>query len=265
MMRNVYTKTLYDKRWFMAGWFLGFMFLSLLMVTFYPAMHQDGSLDQLMKSMPAALQGFVGDLNNLREFSTYLASQLFDIRLQILTGVMVVILALSITVAEEESRQLRTVTSLALSRTSILWQKWAALATIVFIALLGVPAGILLFQGTIGEAVSFDILLRLFVMAWLTVVALGTVTFSIGIGTGLKPVATGLGILLLAGSFIVTTFATGVEWLQEYEMWSLFYYFPPVEVVKDGIRLENVAVLICIILIPLTAALIRFRQRDIVA
>lgn len=98
---------------------IGFAALAALMVTFYPAMHQDGSLDQLVKTMPPAFQGLVGDLSNLQQFSTYLASQLFDIRVTIIGSVMVIILALGLTAAEEEAGQTRTLLSLPISRTKL--------------------------------------------------------------------------------------------------------------------------------------------------
>ena len=120
-MRSVYSKTLRDKRWFTIGWSIGFLALAGLMVSFYPAMHVDGSLDALLKNMPAALQGFVGDLGNLKQFSTYLASQMFDVRGQILGGVMVIVLALSLTVSEEDAGQTRTLLSLPISRSSLLF------------------------------------------------------------------------------------------------------------------------------------------------
>jgi len=262
-MRSVYTKTLRDKRWFTTGWSIGFLALAGLMVSFYPAMHVDGSLDALLKNMPAALQGFVGDLGNLKHFSTYLASQMFDVSGQILGGVMVIIVALSLTVAEEDAGQTRTLLSLPISRTSLLLQKWLAMATIIGIVVSAMGVGVLLFQPLINEAINLAELIRLLVMTWLLLVALGTVTFAAAMATGKRSVAMLVGILVVVGSFILTTFATGVEWLQDYEMWSVFYYYPAVEIVTDGIKLSDVAVLGTLAVVPLVVSLLLFRHRDI--
>lgn len=263
MMNSVFTKTLYDKRWFMFGWLLGFAALAALLVIFYPSMHQEGSLDALVNSMPPAMQGFVGDLANLQQFSTYLASQLFDIRMQIIAGVMVVILALGLTVGEEEKGQLRTTLSLPLSRTSVLMQKWLAMLTIIAITLLGTIAGIYGAQFAIGESIEVDTLVQLVAMTWLIMVTFATLTFAAGIAAGDRAVGTLVGIFTLAGSFILSTFAVGVDWLKDYEMWSLFYYFPAVDIAKNGVDPSDVAVLGTISIVALLLSWLAFRRRDV--
>ena len=45
MMKSIYTRTLYDKRWFALGWMVSFFALAALLVAFFPSMKQDGSLD----------------------------------------------------------------------------------------------------------------------------------------------------------------------------------------------------------------------------
>lgn len=262
-MNSIFLKTLYDKRWFMLGWWLGFAALAALMVVFYPAMHQDGSLDKLLGSMPAALQGFVGDLANLKEFSTYLASQMFDIRMLLIGGVMVIILGLSLSVGEEDAGITRTLLSLPISRTKLLIQKWLAIAVIIAVTLTGAAAGILALQPTINEAVDLGALLRLLVMTWLVMVALATVTFAVAKASGSRGLATGIAILVVAGSFIITTFSKGVEWLQDFNFLSVFHYYPAVEIAKGTIELGDVAVLAVITLVSLAVAWVFFRSRDV--
>lgn len=263
IIRNVFMKTLYDKRWFVFGWTLGLMALTALMVTFYPAMHQDGSLEQLTKSMPPAFQGLVGNLDNLSRFSTYLASQLFDIRMQIIAGVMAIILALGISISEEENGQLRSLTALPISRTAIVVQKWLAMVVILSVTVLGTMVGILLFQTMINESIDLGELARLIFMTWILLIALGSITFAAAMASGLRSVASSVGILVLAVSFIVTTFSVGVDWLKDFESFSIFYFFPAVDIVKEGIQLRDVSVLIGISVVSLVVALIFFRRRDI--
>ena len=263
MMTSVFLKTVYDKRWFVLGWMIGFAALAALMVAFYPAMHQDGSLDQLVKTMPPAFQGLVGDLSNLQQFSTYLASQLFDIRITIIGSVMVIILALGLTVAEEESGQSRTLLSLPISRTKLFIQKWLAMVTVITTTVIACVGSIYVMQITIDESIDHAVLWRLIAMTWLLLVTLGTIVFSLAIGTGNRAIATGLGILVVAGSFILTTFSAGVDWLRDYEMVSLFYYFPAVDIAKTGATWEDVAMLSGITLLTLILSWLNFRRRDI--
>lgn len=263
MMRSVFLKTLYDKRWFIFGWFVGFGFLSFLMVIFFPAMHQDGALDALMKSMPPALQGMVGDLANLREFSTYLASQLFDIRLAMLSGVMVIILGLGLTVAEEEKGQLRTLTSFPISRGRILIEKLIAMMVIFAIVLLGMLPGLWLGNFFVADTIAVDVLVRLLFMNWLLCLALGSVVFGVGLSTGKRAIAMTVGMVVVVGGFILSTFAQAVDWLDPYKIYSPLHYFPAVDVAKVGIALGDVLVLTSIAILSVLIGWVFFRKRDI--
>lgn len=262
-MHSVFAKTFRDKRWFIIGWFIGFMALAALMVAFYPSMHQDGTIDKLVATMPPAFKGLVGNLADLQRFDTYLASQLFDIRISLLAGIMATVLALGLTVNEEEKGQLRTLLGLPISRTKLLLQKWLAMMAIIFITLLGTVVSILALQVTVNASIGLDVMANLFIMIWLVISTLATVTFAVAIGTGRRSLAMLFGILLLAVSFIISTFGAAVDWLADYEKLSIFHYFPASEVARNGIDGNNVIVLASLLLISLLISLIAFRRRDV--
>lgn len=67
----------------------------------------------------------------------------------------------------------------------------------------------------------------------------------------------------MVGSFVISTFGVSVDWLENVEWLSLFYYFPASEVVRSGIEFRNVAVLIAVTVIALLVAYISFRRRDV--
>lgn len=264
MMRSVYLKTLSDKRFFVLGWTIGFAALAALMVSFYPAMHQDGTIDALVANMPEAFKGLIGDLANLSSFHTYLASQLFDIRMPLIAGVMAIILGLSLSVADEEKGELRTVLSLPVGRTKLLIEKWLTMLTIMTSTLVGLLAGIYLTMPLIdGASLEPEVTWRLIAMTGLMMVTFGTIPFAIGLTTGKRGVATGVSILVVIGSFIVSTFSAAVDWLQDYEILSLLHYFPAVDIAKTGIESRDVIVLAGLTFTLLLIAYISFRRRDI--
>lgn len=262
-MRNVWTKTLYDKRAFIIGWSLGLIVLGLLMIIFYPAFHQDNGLDQLVKNLPAAFQSIVGNLANLKQLPSYIGSQLYDVRIPIFVSIFAIILSVSLTVAEEEKGQLRTLTALPLSRTRILWNKWLAVVTICLILALATVVGIEIGLSVIHETLDWLVLLRLTAMMWLLAVCLATIVFSIGLASGKRGLTMGIGVLLAAGSFILTTFTKSVDWLQPYEKLSLLHYFPAVDVAMTGIAVRDVLVYAGLIVFFLLIGIIGFRRRDI--
>lgn len=264
MMRSVFLKTLYDRRFFIFGWTLGLCALAILMASFFPAMSQSGVLDSLSKQMPSGFQGLIGDLAILRTFDGYLASQLFDIRMLPIAGAMVIILGLALSTKEEEDGELRTQLALPLSRTRLFMEKWLALFVVTTIAILGIPLGIFAAIPFIdGAEISLGTLARLVVMTLLVMTAYSTVTFAAGMATGKRSLATMTGILLVVGSYFISTFSVSIDWLRSFEWLSLMNYFTATDVVKKGIDAGDVAVLAAVILVSLTVSLIVFRRRDI--
>lgn len=262
-MYNLFTKTLYDKRAFIVGWSLGMVFIGFLMTIFYPAFHQDNGLGQLIQSLPPAFRGLVGSLDNLKEMSTYLGSQLFDIRMPIFLSVLTILLATGLTVSEEEKGQLRTLIALPLGRTKVAVQKWLASVFICLVAVLATIAGIRIGLITIHESLDWLVLVRLGSMTWLLSVALMTTIFSIGLATGKKGITTGLGVVIAVGSFLLTTFAQSVDWLVPYEKFSILHYFHAPDIAKGVINGNDVMIYGIIIVGFMIVAILAFRRRDV--
>lgn len=262
-MYNLFTKTLYDKRAFIIGWSLGMAFLGFLMMSFYPAFHQDTGLDQLVKNLPSAFQGIIGNLNDLKELPGYIGSQLFDVRIPIFVSIIAIILAVGLTVGEEEKGQLRMLLAMPLSRPHILLSKWLAIVAISLVTTLAVIIGMLLGLLAINESLAADVIARLGLMTWLLTVCLATIVFSIGIASGRRGLTMALGVFIAVGSFILTTFAKSVDWLEPYEVVSLLHYFPAVTIAKSEIALTDVAVYAAIIIVLLIVSTLLFRRRDV--
>ena len=262
-MYNLFTKTIYDKRSFIVGWGLGMAFIGYLMTVFYPAFHQDNGLGQLINSLPPAFKGLVGNLDNLKEVSTYLGSQLFDIRMPIFLSVMTILLATGLTVTEEEKGQLRTLIGLPISRAGVVLQKWLAGLAICLIAMVATVIGIKIGLMTINESLDWMVLVRLGAMTGLLSAALLTIIFGVGLATGKKGLTTGLGVVITVGSFLLTTFAQSVDWLSSYEKLSILHYFHATDIAKGTINLSDVILYCALIVIPLVFAFIGFRRRDV--
>lgn len=261
-MLNSIRKTLRDKRFFILGWSLGVGFLGFAMTTFFTSFN-GGQIDELMQSVPAALQGLVGNVQDWRELPGYLGSQIFDIRLPIFISILSILLAVSLTVSEEDKGQLRTLVALPISRSKIIFAKWISIVIICFIASLATVLGVELGMIAIQTWVDQEVLLRLGLFTWLLVTTIATLIFAIGLSTGKRAITTGVGIIVAIGSFLLTTFAQAVDWLKDYEWLSIFHYFPAVDIAKGTVRWEDIAVYVSLILISLVVTLFVFPRRDI--
>ncbi len=264
MIRSVFVKTLYDKRTFMVGWSLALAGFTALLVVFYPSMRQSGAFDELAKTMPPAFQGLIGDLANLSQFDTYIASQMFDIRLPLMAGIMALILGLGLSVSDEERGELRTLLSLPISRTKLFLQRWLAMVVILSVTLVGLLIGLYGSMPFVDNAtISASVMLPLVAMTGLMMVTFGTIPFAVGIATGKRSVASAIGITVVIGSFILSSFGSAVDWLESFEPLSLLHYFPAVDIVKNGIDSSDVLVLGGITILLLVVALALFRRRDV--
>ncbi|MGV9002080.1 MAG: ABC transporter permease subunit [Candidatus Saccharimonadaceae bacterium] len=261
-MFNLFFKTLRDKRFFILGWSVGLMFLGFLMTSFYPSF-SGGQIDGLLETLPPALQGLVGNLQDWRELPGYIGSQVFDIRLPIFISILSILLAIGITVGEEDKGQLRTLIALPISRRKIILAKWAGMVGICLVAsiapIIGVELGLLAINQTLDQMV----LVRLGVFTWLLVTGLATVIFAIGLSTGKRSITTGVAIILSIGSFLLSTFARAVDWLKDYDNLSFFHYFPAVDIAKGTVEWGNTVFYVAAILIALLITLIVFPRRDV--
>ncbi len=264
-MSSVFTKTLHEKRFFLIGWTLGFAAIAALLASFYPAMHQDGAIDSLLANMPPAFKGLIGNLGDLSQFDTYIASQLFDIRVPLIAGIMAIILGLGLSVSDEEKGELRTILSLPVSRSKVFIQKWLAMLLIMIMIVIGMAAGIYVVLPFIDipAEISIEHMALLSGMTLLVMVTFGTIPFAIGLATGKRAAATGVAILTIIGSFILSTFGQAVDWLADFEKLSLLHYFPAVDIVKSGVELSDISVFGVITSVLLVIGIICFRRRDV--
>lgn len=261
-MFSVTLKTLRDKRYFVLGWSLGLMFLGYLMVVFFTSFN-GGQVDQLMDSMPEAMRGLVGDLQDWRSFPGYIGSQIFDIRLPIFIGILAILLAVGITVGEEDKGQLRTLIALPISRRSIVLGKWVTIVIVCLAAALATVLGVEIGALQIQEEVDQAMLARLGLFTWLQSAALASIIFGLGMATGKRALTTAVAIVVTMGGFLLSTFAVAVDWLEAYEWLSIFYYFPAVDIAKGTVEWGNAVVYGTTTVIALVAAWIFFRRRDV--
>ncbi len=261
-MFSLFKKTLYDKRFFILGWSLGLALLGFFMTSLFTSF-SGGQIDELLTTLPPALQGLVGNLQDWKTLPGYIGSQVFDIRLPIFISILSILLAIGLTVGEEDKGQLRTLVGLPISRDATVTAKWLATVVICLIAsiatLLGIAAGI----PTTGQSLDPMVLVRLGLFTWLLVTALATFIFAIGLATGSRAVTTSVGIVVTIGSFLLTTFAVAVHWLKDYEWLSFLHYFPAPDIARGEMNWWNVAFYLGVILVSLLVVSLVFPRRDI--
>lgn len=262
-MQTLTTRILFEKRWFIAGWGVVFAIMTTLVILFYPSFSEGPAIDELAKTMPQQLQGLIGDADQYKTLNGFIASQIYEIRMPIIILIMCLVLASSMTVREEENGELRTLNATKLSRTRILLEKWLAGSLIVvilnLIAALGTYVGVL----ALGETLPHELIGKLMVLSSLFAITGFTIPFAIGLATGRRSVTMFIGLVVTIGSFLLTTFAKAVQWLEPWDVLSLMHYYDTASLTDGGFAVRDISVLLAVLVAMLVFGIMRFRTRDI--
>lgn len=260
MMRSVFLRTLYDKRWFCLGWALAMAGISILMIAMFPSLKN--SMDELAASMPPALQGLVGDVGSFSKLDSYISSQLYDIRIPLFLMVMAVVLGLAIGPAQEEKGALRTLLSTSTSRSLWFIQTWLSAAVIFAAAIFASCIATLITASGIGHSLDTMLVGKLALISWSFAMCVFTIVFGIGMAVGSRSVALAVGVSLIVASIILEAGRT-VDWLDSFQYVSLLHYYDASKLLKDGVNPIHQLVIGNLTLISFLVAVIVFRRRDI--
>lgn len=149
MLRNVFLRTIADARRALAWWSLGLAGLVALMVSVYPTVRDNPSLNKLVEDYPEALKGFVafgGDVD-YASAAGYLGTELFAFIVPLLLLIAAIGAGARAIAGEEEAGTLDLLLANPLSRRRLLLEKAAAIiaetAVLGLVILLALVAGVL--------------------------------------------------------------------------------------------------------------------------
>ncbi len=260
MMRSIFLRTLYDKRWFTLGWSLALSLMAVLMIAMYPSLHE--GMKQIAATMPPALQGLVGDMSMFSHLDTYLSSQLYDIRIPLFLMIMAVVLAQNVSVGSEEKGEMRTLLSTSVSRTSLYVQTVLAAMVVFTVALLVTLLITWLGVPLIKESIDTMLVVKLGVLSLGFAMVIFAIVYGVGMITGSRSATLSIGVGLIISSVILEAGRT-VDWLDLAQKISMLHYYDAGKLLATGIDLKHILVQIILFIVSLTAGWLWFRRRDI--
>lgn len=260
MMRSVFLRTLYDKRWFMLGWSCAIAALAVLMIAMFPSLKD--SMSNLAASMPEGLRGLVGDIDSFTQLDSFISSQLYDIRIPLFLMIMATVLGLGIGPSFEDRGALRTVLSTSVSRGSWFMQTWMS-ALVIFSVTLAVSALVSYVTiRAIGETPDIILLTKLAAISLSFAMCVFTIVFGLGMATGSRSLALGVGVGIITLSIILEA-GRAVDWLDPFQYVSLLHYYDASKLVKDGIDLIHQLIIGSLMIISFIVGFLRLRRRDL--
>ena len=261
MLRDIWTKTLWDQRRTLLGWAIGFALVSFVYGGFYP-FAATPEYASLIESMPPGLAEAFG-WDDIASPHGYLGSTVFGILGPVLALVMVIGLGSRAIAGSEEDGTLELLIAHPVSRVRVILQKAAALA----IAVLG--AGIVVFLSilAIRGPIDLDLPVAHIAAASLNLalfgLLFGMIALLVGAITGRKGMAVGATAALAGAAFLANGLAPQVDALAWMQNVSPFHWANGTNALRDGLDPMTALLLAGVSLVGLVAAAYSFERRDV--
>jgi ABC-2 type transport system permease protein len=259
VLRNVFTKTLWDERRSLLWWSLGLAAVVFLYVVPYQSYLDSGSLDV---NTDNGLYQTLG-IEEITSPAGYLGATAFG-----LLGSLLLIIAVTATGAraiagDEEEGLLDLLLSRPVSRAALVLERFAALVArtaalgcVVWVSVVAAAAigGLGIGAGRLAAATVGLTLLGL---------NFGALALAVGAATGRRGLALGLAGMLAVGAYLLNTLAPQIGAIEPLQRLSPFYHYEGQDLLRGGFDPALLAVQVVVPLALLAVALRTFDRRDL--
>lgn len=265
MLRNLFGKTLFERRRSMIWWTLGVATLIVIIVAFYPTIRDNDAMGKLLESMPKEMLALAGisDAAALTSPEGYLQGRLFSMLLPLLLLVFAIGVGTRAIAGEEESRTIDMLLANPIRRSQVVLQSFQALLALM--AVLGVVTVLALYLSGLGVdlGIGIDRLIAGTASSLLLALFFGTLALAMGAATGKRGLTTGVTSAVAVLGYLVNSLAEAVDWLKPAQKLSPFYYGTTGNPLKNGLDWGNSAVLIVATAALVAIAVVTFERRDV--
>ena len=267
MLRSVLTKTLRDQRRSLAWWSLGLALLIAFVVLVYPTVRDRPELNKLVEDYPEVLRALIGGGAAL-DFTSpagYLNNELFSFMAPVIFLVFAIGFGANAIAGEEDRGTLDLLLANPISRERLVFEKFAALVSLVAALGLALWLSLVAFAAVVGMEIGADRLAEAAASAVLLSVHFGAFALLLGCATGRRGLSMGLAAGAAVLAYLVNGLALLVDWLEPYRKFSPFFHYVGDEPLRNGLGADHVAVLAGATLGMAVLAVLAFRRRDVTA
>ena len=263
MLVNVYLKSLLDLRRPIVWWSLGLFLYAFVIVLIYPSFQDLPELNEILGDEDSIIRAFTGNVEDFASPEGFLTAEMLSFTFPLLFIVFNLWLGTSWLAGEERRGSLEVLLSHPVRRTTILLQKFAAIATgtaaLAVVVFVGTLAGIVI--------VDMDISLLNVIQAYVGLALLG-MTFGalalfVGAWTGKPSTTIGVGGAVGIVAYVANTFGPIVDGLEWSQYLSPIYYFIGGDPMANGLNLAHSGVLIGASVVLVAAASYLFERRNL--
>lgn len=261
MLKNIFLKTLFERRVAILSWNVGIFITILGVGTMFPSVRE--MLGNQMAQIPKEFQGWFGGSDNLMStFTGYTATELVG-NVGIMLIIMAIIFGASFLSGDETQNILQPLLTLPISRSKVYLQKWLALVVINFLSVLTWSITVVISAIIINETISIAILSRISLVFFFTNLTLATLSFALGAIFGKHSIGGIIvGVYAFLGYFINALSAQS-KIVENLNYLSIFKYSNYISLANSTIKLLNLLIIITVMIFALAIGLYIFKRRDI--
>lgn len=260
MLKNIFLKTLFEKRWMLLWWTLSSFLLTMFIVIFFPTLKD--SFGAALKNVPESMQSLIGNASDYQTLGPYLNIQVFQqmIYLPVILGV---ILCTGLIGGEENEGTLQTLLTYPVSRTKIYFQKLAASAVIVGIVTFAFFLASWLGAILINEPLDLWRTLQATFMAWVLSMLISIIGFAISAVSGKRAIAGSIAGAYFFVMYIITSLVESVKDLKYIDYLSPLHYFNHPSPLKAAFDFGDMFVLLAASVVFIILGYVVFVRRDV--
>lgn len=260
MLKTIFSKTLFEKRWGVLWWSLAMFLTTILIIWLYPTFRD--TFGKSLESVPESMKSILGEAADYQRIEGFIELQVF-MQMVFFTIIYGVILCTGLIAGEESSGTLQTLLSGPVNRTKVYLQKFLASALILWVVSFAMFVGIWLGAMTIDVTIDAWRVLQGTFALWLLTMVFSLFGYSLGAITGKRGLAGGLAGAFAFASYLISSLAGTVEGLKIANYASPFKYFSNPRILDNGLQLSNIAILTSACLVMLAIGWWVFNKRDI--
>ena len=263
MLRNVYLKSVHDLRRPIIWWALGLFLYALVITLFYPSVQDIPELNEFLGDDDSLIRAFTGNIEDFSSPEGFLTAEMLTFTFPMLLIVFNLWLGTSWLAGEERRGSMEVLLSHPVRRSSVLLQKFAAIATgttaLFLVVFLGTLVGIL----AVDIEISLLNVAQAYVALALFGILFGALGLFVGAWTGKPGVVIGVGGAVGIIGFVANSFGPIVDGLEWAKYASPFYYLIGGDPMLNGLSIAHASVLIGTTLALLAAGCYLFERRDL--
>lgn len=260
MLRTIFLKTLFEKRWMILWWTLSSVALTVFIVLFFPTLKD--SFGEALKDIPESMKSLVGSAADYQTLGGYLNIQVFQ-QMIFLPVILGVILCTGLLAGDENEGTLQTLLTHPVGRTKVYFHKLAASAVIVGVVTFGFFAGSWLGAVIIGESVDIGRLFQATFMTWLVSMAVSLIGFALAAVTGKRALAGSIAGAYAFVMYVITSLVESVKVLKPVDYFSPFHYFNHPSPLKAAFDFGDMYVILAASLVFIVLGYVVFIRRDV--